>query len=203
MFTFVILLLPAQAHPPSVAEAVDRSVREQSLPQRIKRRDEALKRVGRNALGFLQEYGETGVEALLRSEPETGKRLLALHQGGALGKLAHADLLVALIAERGEEVGAWAVRNHEKLTGPNAMRAFLDEPLEFVHGLKALPADPPAPDAQREPAPWRRYWREGLLAVGLPLMFLLGRWRRKTRREPARATTGAPGPAAEAGEVSR
>lgn len=169
----VVLLLPGQPFVPGVAEQVDRELRGQTLASRRARRDEALKHVGGGeaALRYTQDFAEDGVRSLLACEPGTGERLVSLHADGKLPRP-----LVASVARYGEEVGAWVAEHHDRLADPAALQAFLKEPREYVWNLKALPTPPPeARDAQ---VLLRRYWKEGLLAAGVPLFLLLA-WRKR------------------------
>jgi len=171
--TTLILLLstPGQFLPPPTAEEGKAAAQQSGLALRVYNRDQALKRVP-EALGFTQEYGEAGVSAILNCSPQTGRDLVAMHETGSLKATPRPEVLVGIIARHGEKVGAWVVEHKTDLADPGAWAAFEKEPLEYVHGLKALRKGEPA---------WKTIPREGV-AVALAL-FVIGLvlWKRSRK----------------------
>jgi hypothetical protein len=163
---------------PRVAEEIDREVNRRLLPRRKERRDEALSRVGPHALGFTQEYGEAGVNALLNCDPDTGRRLVELHDSGELAKVPRPHLLVAVVARYGEGVGAFVAERHADLADPAACELFCREPEEYVHAMKDLKRQAQLRAAKAAPPPeappWWKDWRNfAYAAVGVGAAGLL------------------------------
>lgn len=205
LLLMLALLAPGQpSHPPPkgragapgvsprVVEEVDREINRRLLPRRKERRDEALNRVGPHALGFTQEYGEAGVNALLNCDPDTGRRLVELHDSGELSKVPRPHLLVAVVARYGEGVGAFVAERHADLVDPTACELFCRDPEEYTHALKDLKrqaqlraAKAQAAEAEAPPVPWWKDWRTlAYAAVGAGAAGLLVKLRQR------RAQTG-------------
>lgn len=118
--------------------------------------------------------------ALLACTPETGRGLVAMHDGGALKAVRRPDALVRAVARHGEPVGAWVVERQADLSDPAAFEAFEKEPLVYVHSLKALPKGGAWSWAWSWPRGWSAYWEP---AVGAVLLALAGlAWWRGRRR---------------------
>lgn len=163
-------------------DAVERDIHGRLLGRRKQQRDEALKRVGPHALAFCQEYGEQGVNALLNCAPQTGRRIVELHDSGDLSKIPRPDLLVAVIARHGEGAAAFVAERHAELTDPAALEVFCREPEEYVHAMKDLRLQARRRKGQAQsaepPPPWWKDWRNlALAAAGVGAAGLLLRLR--------------------------
>jgi hypothetical protein len=111
---------------------------EQDLQKRLISRDKALEKLGPGAKGFIREYGDLGVKAILICSPETGKELVDLHDAGRLSGLPDPKAALAGATDCGAVGLAWLAKHWQELGDADATQAFVREPAEFVHGFKDL-----------------------------------------------------------------
>jgi hypothetical protein len=108
--------------------------------QRRADREAAVARVGECSRALVEEFGEPATAALNTCSPEVSRKLSLFHSSGALAKVARPADLLLCIARRGhgDDVALFAIRNVEKLTDPDVLTAFVEEPLDFALELQKL-----------------------------------------------------------------
>ena len=176
------LLSAGQFRPPGQpggASPADEHARR--IEARKEARDEVLRAVGNEALGFTKRYGDLGVQALQACQPDTARALVALHNSGGLAKLRDPKAALEAVKKHGDPVAAWLVANHKLLEDPDALECFASEPLEFVYDLRDVAREAEARRASRkgQPAPGQQPAGE-FFAPG-----------REWYRDPANLTLGA------------
>ena len=115
-------------------------------------RDEVLREVGDEALGFMQFYGELGVAVLRKCSPESAGALVRLHESGDLDRLGNPEAVLSAVLGGGTLAAEWLAGHHAELEDPDAMRCWVREPMEYVYALKDLGLEASRLRARREAA---------------------------------------------------
>jgi hypothetical protein len=160
-------------------------------------REKAVSHAGPAARVLVEcDYGDDGARALLNCSPETASRLAEFHASGGFTKVPRANEVFGVIARQrsGDEIAQWVIEHANELTDPDAVSAFLAEPITFVLSLKklsAVVAEKRARDAEKPAStdapsrPWLTASDKqalfGLVAVVGLIVFWIW-WRRRAAR---------------------
>ena len=106
-------------------------------------RERAVAYAGPSARSLVEsDYGDEAALALLRCSPGVARRLAAFGASGGLGKLPQPreSLMVIGHPNGGSDACLYVIKHANELTDPVCSEVFLEAPLDFVLGLKQLPA---------------------------------------------------------------
>jgi len=101
-------------------------------------RDQILRSIGPEALPFTKKYGDLGITALQQCDIDTGKRIVALFNSGAMSRLKNPQAVLEAIRQYGSPAGVWFCQHHQKLADPEALECWCKAPLEYAYDLKDI-----------------------------------------------------------------
>lgn len=101
-------------------------------------RDQVLKTVGQEAIGFTKYYGDIAIYSLQQCGVESGKGLVRLHTSGDLARMRNPKAVLQAIRLHGDLAAVWVVEHHEQLVDPDVLECWCREPMEYVYELKDI-----------------------------------------------------------------
>lgn len=104
-------------------------------------REKAVAHAGPSARPLVEcEFGDDAARALLNCTKDTATRLAESHAAGGFARVVRAREIFGVIARQktGDEVGQWVMEHAGELTDPDAVAAFIEEPITYVLALKKL-----------------------------------------------------------------
>ncbi len=105
-------------------------------------RERAVAHAGADARGMTESeaYGDEAARAILNCTRDTATRLAEFHARGGFDRVPRKADLLALIGahQSGDEIARWVMDHTEEFTDPDALAAFLTEPVGFVVAVRKL-----------------------------------------------------------------
>lgn len=157
-----------------------------NIQARKEARDQIIKTVGDDAKNYTKVYGDLGIAALQQCSAETGKKIVRLHNEGALARVKNARAVLEAIRVNGPAVGAWVADHLEELVDPEALEIFCKYPMDVALELRDLEIQAAELRASRKLAPtwlrdeqggWNVPWLFVIVLAAVVLVVIL--WKRK------------------------